>query len=57
MTERLGEEDWFDVARAHNRLVRGTERVGRWDFGPATLLSLKGLSHAECVYALDWRAA
>ena len=23
MMERLGEEDWFDVVRAHNRLVRG----------------------------------
>jgi class 3 adenylate cyclase len=154
MMERLGEEDWFEVVRAHNRLVRGlvaahggevvksqgdgfmmvfgscaaalacavelqrgitrlnaahperklrirvgvhtgniyelegdflgravvlaaritgrarggevlvslaskeyTQRVGRWDFGPPTLLSLKGLSNAECVYALDWRGA
>lgn len=32
-----------------------TERLGRWDFGPATLLSLKGLTNAERVYSLDWR--
>ena len=34
-----------------------TERLGRWDFGPPTLLSLKGLANAERVYSLDWRAA
>ncbi len=34
-----------------------TERLGCWDFGPPTLLSLKGLANAERVYALDWRPA
>jgi class 3 adenylate cyclase len=34
-----------------------TERLGRWDFGRPTLLSLKGLANAECVYSLDWEAA
>ena len=34
-----------------------TERLGRWDFGRPTLLSLKGLAKAECVYSLDWGAA
>jgi class 3 adenylate cyclase len=34
-----------------------TERLGRWDFGAPTLLSLKGLANAEPVYSLDWRAA
>jgi class 3 adenylate cyclase len=34
-----------------------TERLGRWDYGPATLLSLKGLANAERVYSLDWRTA
>jgi eukaryotic-like serine/threonine-protein kinase len=34
-----------------------TERLGRWDYGAATLLSLKGLANAERVYSLDWRAA
>ena len=33
-----------------------TERLGRWDFGRPTLLSLKGLADAECVYSLDWEA-
>jgi class 3 adenylate cyclase len=34
-----------------------TERLGRWDFGRPTLLSLKGLANAECVYSLDWGVA
>jgi class 3 adenylate cyclase len=34
-----------------------TERVVRWNYGPSTSLSLKGLAGAERVYALDWRAA
>jgi class 3 adenylate cyclase len=34
-----------------------TERVRRWDYGPSTSLSLKGLAGAERVYSLDWRAA
>ncbi len=34
-----------------------TEGLGCWDFGPPTLLSLKGLATAEYVYSLDWRAA
>lgn len=34
-----------------------TERLGRWDYGAATLLSLKGLANAERVYSLDWRTA
>jgi class 3 adenylate cyclase len=34
-----------------------TDRLARWDFGPPTLLSLKGLTNAERVYALDWHSA
>jgi class 3 adenylate cyclase len=34
-----------------------TEKVGRWDYGAPTLLSLKGLTSAERVYSLDWRHA
>ena len=34
-----------------------TERLARWDFGSPTLLSLKGLTNAERVYALDWRTS
>jgi class 3 adenylate cyclase len=49
-------------ARGGEVLVSGaskqyTERLGRWDFGRPTLLSLKGLADAECVYSLDWGAA
>ncbi len=34
-----------------------TERLGRWDYGEPTSLSLKGLAGAERVYSIDWRAA
>ena len=34
-----------------------TERLGRWTYGAPTSLSLKGLSQAQRVYSLDWRAA
>jgi class 3 adenylate cyclase len=34
-----------------------TEHLKRWDFGRPTLLSLKGMTNAECVYSLDWGAA
>ena len=34
-----------------------TEGLGLWNFGPPTLLSLKGLAGAERVYSLGWRAA
>jgi len=34
-----------------------TERLGLWTYGPPTSLSLKGLTHAQRVYSLDWHAA
>lgn len=34
-----------------------TERLGRWNYGPPTSLSLKGLTSPERVYSLDWQAA
>ncbi len=34
-----------------------TEHLGRWNYGPTTSLSLKGLASPERVYSLDWRAA
>lgn len=34
-----------------------TERLGRWNYGPPTSLSLKGLASPERVYSLNWRAA
>jgi class 3 adenylate cyclase len=34
-----------------------TERLGRWNYGPPTSLSFKGLAGAEHVHSLDWRHA
>jgi class 3 adenylate cyclase len=34
-----------------------TERLGRWHYGAPTSLSLKGITDAQRVYLLDWRAA
>jgi class 3 adenylate cyclase len=33
-----------------------TRSVGRWRYGPAMELRLKGLTEAERVYSLDWAA-
>jgi class 3 adenylate cyclase len=34
-----------------------TKDLRRWEYGASTSLSLKGLTRAERVYSLDWRAA
>jgi class 3 adenylate cyclase len=34
-----------------------TERLGRWNYGAPTSLSLKGLAGVEHVYSLNWQAA
>ena len=34
-----------------------TDCLGRWHYGSATSLSLKGLTDAQRVYSLDWQAA